>query len=66
MSYAYENTVKTVSTAIINDYSPIDHGLVKIDKKSLPSGFETLDLSCANLRKSMKRYAWKHSSYKKH
>ena len=32
MIYAYENTEKTVSTAIINDL-PIDYGLVKIDKK---------------------------------
>lgn len=65
MIYAYENTEKTVSTAIIKD-SPIDFGMGKIDKKFLPSGFETLDLSCANLRKRMKLYAWKHSSYKKH
>ena len=65
MIYAYENTDKTVSTAIINDL-PVNFGIAKIDKKCLPSGFETLDLSCANLRKSLKRYAWKHSSYKKH
>lgn len=65
MIYAYENTEKTVSGAIINDL-PIDYGFGKIDKKVLPSGFETLDLSCANMRKSLKRYAWKHSSYKKH
>ena len=65
MIYAYENTEKIVSAAIINDL-PVNFGIAKIDKKSLPSGFETLDLSCANLRKSLKRYAWKHSSYKKH
>ena len=65
MIYAYENTEKTVSTAIIRDL-PIDFGIAKIDKKSLPSGFETLDLSCANLRKRLKPYPWKHSSYKHH
>ena len=65
MIYAYENTEKIVSTAIINDL-PVNFGIAKIDKKSWPSGFETLDWSCANLRKSLKRYAWKHSSYKKH
>ena len=65
MIYAYDNTEKIVSTAIIKD-SPVNFGMGKIDKKVLPSGFETLDLSCANLRKSLKRYAWKHSSYKKH
>ena len=35
MIYAYENTEKIVSTAIINDL-PVNFGIAKIDKKSLP------------------------------